>query len=267
MGIPGSLPYQIIYGARLLGEMTHPHLSRAPIVEGLIDIQVKQHPDWSAEQLDPLIAKLKGSYAQVKPLQQIHARVKLEQGKPPSQAIESKPGGYRLERQLPPFVILARREGFTLSRLAPYDTWDNLVIEARPLWQEYCNVCKPEAVTRVATRYINRIELPIEGLDFDDYLTAAPRVPRRLQQTLVHFLSRIVTPDPDSGASVAISQVLEEANPATRKVPVLVDIDVYKQLDLSVDSEDVWGLLNKMRELKNCAFFDSLTPKALELFK
>ena len=247
--------------------MTYPHLGKAPIVEGLVDIQVKQRPDWSVEQLDRLIKKLKDSYPEVKALQQFQAELKFEQGKASSQAVESQPGGYRLEKKFPPFVILARREGFVLSRLNPYDTWDNLVAEARPLWKEYCDVCKPEAITRVATRYINRIELPFDGLDFDDYLTTAPKVPHGLPQTLGHFFSRIVVPDRDSGASIAISQVLEAVNPTTGKVAILIDIDVYKELDLSIDSEELWGLLNKMRDLKNCAFFDNLTPRALELFK
>jgi uncharacterized protein (TIGR04255 family) len=247
--------------------MTYPHLSRAPIVEGLVDIQVKPRPDWSVELLAPFTVKLRDSYPEVKALQEFQAAFKLEQGKSPAPIMESKPAGYRLERRSPPFVILARREGFTFSRLKPYDTWGNLVEEARSLWKEYCSVCKPEATTRVATRYINRIELPIDGLDFDDYLTAAPKVPKRLPQVLGHFFSRIIVPDPGSGADIAVSQVLEAPDPATRKLPVLIDIDVYKEVELSIDSQDLWSLLTKMRELKNCAFFDSLTPKALELFK
>jgi uncharacterized protein (TIGR04255 family) len=247
--------------------MVYPHLSRAPIVEGLVDIQVKQRPDWSVEQLSPYVENLRDSYPEAKSLQQIRAELKLEVDKPSTQAVEARPGGYRLERQSPPFVILARREGFTVSRMTPYDTWKNLVAEARPRWEEYCRACKPEAITRVATRFINRIELPIEGLDFDDYFTATPKVPQGLPQTLAHFLSRIIVPDRNSGADIAISQVMEAMNPSTQKVVVLIDIDVYKNLDLSVDSGELWDLLNTLRELKNCAFFDSLTPRALELFK
>jgi uncharacterized protein (TIGR04255 family) len=82
-----------------------------------------------------------------------------------------------------------------------------------------------------------------------------------------HFLTRLVIPDKDSGSNVAIGQALEALNAETRTVPVLLDIDVFKEVDLSIESEEIWTLLTRMRDLKNRAFFNSLTPKALELFR
>src|SRR5258708_39715199 len=87
---PGSR--QTLDRARLLGEMAYPHLSKAPIVEGLVDIKVKQRPGWSVEQLDPFTKKVETSYPVVKAFQEFQAELKFEQDKLPSQAIASKPG-------------------------------------------------------------------------------------------------------------------------------------------------------------------------------
>jgi len=247
--------------------MTYPHLSRAPIVEGLIDIQVKPRAELSVENLVPLVDKLKTSYPTVKDIRSFQAEVKFEPNQTASQSIDSKQIGYRLERQTPQFVILARVGGITVSRLKPYDTWENLIAEARPHWETYCEVCKPEAITRIATRFINRIELPTDSLDFDDYLAAPPQIPKGLPQEISHFLTRIVLSAKESGSNIAIAQALEAPNVQERTVPVLIDIDVFKEVDMPIDSEQPWDLLSIMRDLKNCAFFDSLTPRALELFR
>ena len=247
--------------------MNYPNLSKAPIVEGLIDIQVRQRPEFTFEKLTTFVDRYKGTYPSVKEAQHFQAAIKLESGKSPSQEVQSTKAGFRLERQSPPFVVLARVNGITISRLAPYDTWEDLSQEAGELWKAYCEISKPETVTRVATRFVNRIELPIAGLDFDDYLAAAPKVPKGLPQILTHFMSRLVIPDEDSGSDIAIAQAFESVNPLAQKVAIILDIDVFKEVDLPFDSPEIWNTLNTMRNLKNQAFFDSLTPQALELFK
>lgn len=55
-------------------------------------------------------------------------------------------------------VFQARLDGFTYSRLAPYDCWEDLCGEARRLWRQYREFAKPERVSRIAVRYINRLD-------------------------------------------------------------------------------------------------------------
>jgi uncharacterized protein (TIGR04255 family) len=105
------------------------------------------------------------------------------------------------------------------------------------------------------------------GLDFDDYLAAAPIIPKGLPQTFEGFLTRIVVPHVETGAHIAMSQLLDAPNPQARTVPVIIDIDVFRELDIPADSPALWDFLAKMRDVKNHAFFDSVTPRCLELFK
>jgi uncharacterized protein (TIGR04255 family) len=109
--------------------------------------------------------------------------------------------------------------------------------------------------------------LPIENLDFEHYLAISPRLPKGIPEVLSNFLVKTIVEDEDSGASISISQVLEAPIAEKNRVPVLIDIDVYKTVDFSPDSDEYWQLLDKMRDLKNRAFFGCLTEKALEGFK
>lgn len=247
--------------------MTYPRLERAPIVEALLHFKVKPRPDISMEDVTRFTSAVKQQYPIQKDLRSFQAALQINEGEMASKAVASEHIGYRLERAQPPFVLLVQRDELAVSRLAPYETWEQLIAEARPLLNTYRNTCGAEAITRVATRYINRVELPIEGLDFDHYLAAPARIPRGLPELVSSFFFRTVVTDPDSGASIAVSQILEAPNLEKNRVPVLIDIDVYKVVDFAPDSDDPWKLLDTMRDLKNCAFFGSLTPKALEMFK
>ena len=244
-----------------------PHLPKAPIIEGLIAIHCRLEADVPVSRLSDFGEKVKSDYPTTKELREFQAQLALTPNQATSQALAPLHVGFRYERPQPPFVIHIRPNELLVSRLRPYDCWENLIGETRRLWGDYNTVCKPAGVTRIATRFINRIELPLDGLDFDAYLAAAPIIPTGLTQTFEGFLTKIVVPHAQTGAHVALSQMLEASNPETRTLPVIIDIDVFKEVDLPPNSPAMWELLAKMRDVKNHAFFDSVTAKCLELFQ
>lgn len=243
------------------------YLSKAPIVEGLIDIRVKPAERFKPENFLALTDLIKEEYPAHKEALKYHASFQFKPGETPEQSVTSQKVGYRFDSVDGRYVLQVQHGGFTLSRLNPYETWEIFLAEAKRLWAFYVDVAKPEAITRVATRYINRIELNAEGLDFDDYLVAPPGIPKSLPQVVSQFLARVVVIDKDSGASIVLTQALEPVNLANKTIPVIIDIDVFKEVAFAVDSEDYWQLLDQLRHLKNKAFFGSITDKTLELLK
>lgn len=244
-----------------------PHLAKAPIIEGLIAIHTRLGSQLPVSRLAEFGTKIKSTYPVVKELRELEAHLALAPNHATSQSFTPVHVGFRYERGDAPFVVHVRPTELLVSRLKPYDRWESLMAEAQSLWGEYRTVCEPLAVRRVATRFINKIELPLDGLDFDAYLAAAPIIPKGLPQNFEGFLTRIVVPHAETGAHVAVSQVLDASNPQTRTLPVIIDIDVFKEVDLAPDSPRIWEILAKMRDVKNHAFFDSVTAKCLELFQ
>lgn len=252
--------------------MTYPNLPKAPIVEGLIQFQVKQSQGTNVETTKHFADRLVDRYKISGELRDLHAQLVVKQhakDQPPAppQPIPLTHRGYRLERQDPLFIVHATIGELLVSRLKPYSTWEDLQSEMELVWKIYCDVCNPEAVTRVGTRFINQLELPIENLDLDDYLTSPPPIPKKLPQTFEEFLTRIVIPHDETGAHIALSLATGTPAAGGKTLPVMLDIDVFKaNLDLSVGSDDIWVLLARMREIKNETFFASVTEKALKLF-
>ena len=246
------------------------HLGKAPIVEALVDLRVQAKAGTGLGQIETFAGKVRDRYPTVKPIHQVIAHFQVQPLPPdqPQQSVSQTQTGYRLESADGKHVLQAGTNSFTLSRLAPYEDWDALLAETREMWDIYATVAAPEIVERVAVRYINRIELPLPILDFGKYLTAPPAVPKGLPDSVSEYFSRVVINDPRSNAAIIFSQAFEPIDPARNHVlPVIIDIDVFKQGLFTLRGNDHWELLSEFRALKNTAFFASLTDDTLELLK
>lgn len=243
----------------------YPHLKNAPIVEALIDFRVRTPEGFDVKSLLALHEPMQDRFPVRKEARRFQSEFQISEDEGAAHSSKVRFVGYRFETADASKVWQVQDEGFTLSHLKPYDRWETLVAEAKELWKLYADVVKPLAITRVATRFINRIELPAEGLDFDDYLTVPPRIPPALPQMFVEFVSRVVVPEPTLDALIVIAQALEPMNPMTNTLPVLIDIDAFKEAAFDINGDEHWEVLSQLRTLKNDAFFSSITTKTVEL--
>jgi len=245
----------------LLKMATRKHLKNAPITEGLIEIRVVPSQEITgALQIEPLYESLKDQYPDKKLQQEF--RLEILSGHPYQEKKESRFIGYKLTSQDERQVVQAWLDRMTCSRLKPYETWENLLGATQSVWEKYAKVVRPETITRVATRFINTIEIPLPFGDFNEFLTSSPSMPPKLPQALSSFFTRVVIPEPKTGAIAIVTQSLESAvSPSV--APILLDIDVFVERQFE-SPEEVWAMLGKLREIKNLIFFESVTDKALE---
>jgi len=174
--------------------------------------------------------------------------------------------GVRLHSADEKYVAQLTTEGFTLSRLAPYESWESLIAEAKRVWQVYRTCVKATRIQRTATRFINNLLLPIHPGDrFEKFLTGLPVMPPDYPQTVSSFLQRFVVSDAPSGATAILTQALDQVTTAG-PLPVILDIDVFRETRFPADGPDVWAYLTDLRELKNRFFFGALTDAAMELY-
>jgi uncharacterized protein (TIGR04255 family) len=155
-------------------------------------------------------------------------------------------------------------DGFTFSRLRPYGNWNDLRNEARRLWGIYREAVNPLSITRVAVRYINQIDIPGPTVDYKDYFRTTPEVSPVLPQTLSGFFMQLHFPQVDFGGSLILTQTAVPP-PAPGFCSVVLDLDVFREGDLASD-DDVWALLDILRDRKNEFFEGCLTEKARALF-
>jgi uncharacterized protein (TIGR04255 family) len=241
-------------------------LRNAPIKEALIDLRTREHRDLEMHQLERIRSRLEPDYVKKGPIVELRTDITVSKEGRSVGETKSRELGIRLHSRDEKYVAQFSREGFTFSRLVPYETWGKLVEEAQRLWAVYVECVHPEAVNRVAARFINNLQLPMQpGEHFEEYLTTPPQVPAALPQHVLEFLQRIMIHDTNTGLRAIVTQLLQ-GGVWNDRVPVILDIDVFCQFELAPEAPDVWSYLEKMRDFKNRVFFESLTEKAVELY-
>lgn len=244
------------------------YLPNAPITEGLIDFRVRTARELTPETLEQLEARLRGSYAEKGSIVQQEVNFGAPDGTQPARVVAREVGA-RFHSEDEKHVAQFQHEGFTLSRLAPYAGWESLKSEAGRLWTIYVELAGPEAITRVACRFINNLRLPLApGQDLAEFLTASPQIPPALPQVMLAYMQRVVIAHPELNARTVLTQMLDpNAMAATNAVPVILDIDVQCEQEFSPNGPEVWERLEQLREMKNKVFFECLTERAVELYR
>jgi uncharacterized protein (TIGR04255 family) len=244
------------------------HLNRAPITEALIDIRVDHRDGLSFGVLNESFNSLDFGYYFKNPISQGTFEFKLSpHGQQPQTIGEATQIGLRLHSSDEKYVAQCQLSGFTLSRLAPYEEWARLVQETKRVWSIYRERTMPKRVTRVATRFINNLRLPLRHKEsFQNYLEKFADVPDEAPQDLASFFQRFQLVDATSSTFVNLT-VAFEPTPPGEPAPVILDVEAYAFPSLSPETEDVWILLEQLRQLKNRCFFGSLTERAVELYE
>ena len=240
------------------------HLTHAPIAEALIDIRVLAREDITPDTFRSVIERLKDSYPASSPMRSVEARFAMEEGKllPPKQV--DAVIGWLVQATPPQSVAQFRINGFTYDKLEPYTRWEEVFAEADRLWRIYVETAMPLEVTRLAVRYINRLRLPAAA-DLREYLEAPPVLPAPIPQTVREFLTRVVVYDAERNASAIITQALEAALDST-VVPLLLDIDAFREAAIPPDDASMPRIFEQLRRLKNDVFFASITEKTAEMY-
>jgi len=245
------------------------HLTNAPIREAVIDIQVT--PPISLDILKEIAAHLTDKPHKQDEIWQssIAFEVKADGSGRAEHNADRNSVGFRYVFNDQPYVMQCQTRGFTISRLSPYGNWDDMSAVAKELWEIYLKVSKPEAVSRIAVRYINSLPIPLPMGDFSEYLNVPPIVPEGLPQTLASFLQRFVMVDGSRDMVAIVTQVLEEITTPVSKVNILLDIDAYKTYPLGIASNtaSIWAILDDLHNFKNLIFFKYLTEKTIGMFE
>lgn len=245
------------------------HLRNAPITEALIDIRAKLPPRIGFSDLTELRNQVMNEYPSCRERRRIHGVLSFKASDPPAlNATQDTPDGYLMASADGRQIVQIRLDGFTFSRLKPYETWEALRDEAEALWTRYRQALNQPRVSRIAVRYINRIEIPTPMGDLKDWILTGPDLAPGLPQQLAGYFFRIHMPFEDPSGFVNIIQKIDiptDSEPNT--VPLILDIDAFHPVEDKTPEQRIWELLEDLRKIKNRVFFDSVTERALELFR
>jgi uncharacterized protein (TIGR04255 family) len=233
---------------------------QAPIIEAAIDIRVIPAKDMNFSKLE-LAAREK--FPQEYPLisRQFQNEFILKSGENPQVNPVTSHAGLRFTSENNKQILQIKEDGFTFSRLAPYENWEKFREEARRLWMIYQKATLPQHITRVAIRFINRFDFPGVAIELSDYLKVLPHVPE--SYLIKGFSMQAILGQEDINSTLIITQALiPPTKPET--VSILLDFDLFNE-ELRSCEDNFWFFLDQLRIRKNKFFESSITDKTRKL--
>lgn len=238
---------------------------KAPIVEAVIDIHARFSED-ILEKLPRFAESFKKDFPDQQKISFNTVNFNIsDKGIPDVSPPQKEDIGYRLSSPDSPFVLQFRKNGFSFSIVNTYQDWEVFCKTAKKYWESFIRELKPNKVTRVAVRYINRIDIPALNFEVEDYFEFYPRVFEDKKTKISNFLMQVHLPQ-DEGGMAVINQALTEP-PQPGYTSTILDIDVFAFIDCAPDDKKCWERIELLRHQKNSLFEKSLTPKTKELFE
>lgn len=247
---------------------TFPRLSKAPIVEAVIEVRAQAEAVWD----EPLITEhLKAKlpdYPNVQSQREFRHEVKIEPGQKAEGEIQDMGWkGLRLESADKIQIAQFNRDGFSFSRVQPYDSWEQFCSEGLRLWQLHMDLAKPAEIQRVGLRFINRMVLSLDE-QIEDYLLISPQKPQGLDLPVAGFFYHEAFGVPEYPYAINIRRTVQPIDkPIAKEIGLVLDIDVFTTQPVEPESGVIERYLAEMRWLKNKVFYGSIAPKAMEKFK
>lgn len=233
---------------------------RAPITEALIDIRINPLAGSYLDRIEEMYELVKHQYPEKGQLMEFHAEISIG-----SSIGGQKPLGFMFKSKDSKQILQARLDGFTFSRLRPYTNWRDLIEQTSALWKHYRAVIGSETITRVAVRYVNQIDIPLEVFDYKDYFSTTPEISPTLPQQLTKFMMQLQLPQTDFDGTLILTQTTTPP-PGPGTTSVILDLDVFKENPRLSSDDDIWRLLEVLRDRKNQFFEGSITDRTRALF-
>jgi uncharacterized protein (TIGR04255 family) len=237
--------------------------SRSPITEALIDIQVQLSQEVGLDALAQLGSSIQSEYQKRDNLLILQGQVIA--GASVGATASQSHIGYSFSSTDEKQILQVRLDGFTFSRLAPYNCWEIFRDEAKRLWNIYRSLTHIDVIARLSVRYINRIDIPLPVGDLKEYLRTFPEVSSDLPQGLSGYFLQLQIPQADLAATLVLNQALVPP-PTSDLVSILLDLDLFRELDIPNKEAEIWDILEQMHEIKNKAFEACITELTRELF-
>lgn len=242
-------------------QYVHMRYSHSPLQEALIDIRVEPLQDFNLEEVLTSFKEFRSDYPTQKNIMQFASEISF--GNEISATTQSAQHGVMFSSGDSKQLFQVRRDGFTFNRLYPYTGWESVRDEAKRLWTYYRQITKPSGITRLALRYINRLDFSAPA-DLVTYFNTFPSIATGLPQAISECFMRVGIPLNDIQAMLYMTQATTP--PARREVvSIIFDIDLFRREQVPQSEEEIWQYFEILRMQKNIAFKKSITTTTEEM--
>jgi len=239
--------------------------NNAPIKEAIFDIRIDKSNKSKIEDLNLICEKLSDVYPIKNKQVNFESVIKIRDNEQVDNETNSSIKGYILSNTENNCQVQIRLDGFTFNMLSPYSEWSKFSNEAFRVWEIYNTCLKPNKISRLALRYINKIDIPLPLENFQDYILNMPPIPKNLPQNFNTFFMQINIPCKEDGMNIVITETIEQPKD-DKNLPFILDIDTYIVSELEKDIKSLKNDFEKLRNIKNETFENCITEETRAIF-
>jgi len=153
-----------------------------------------------------------------------------------------------------------------INHLKPYPTWQEFLPLIQRGFDAYCKAAAPKGVRRIGLRYINRIEIPGQSIELEDYFEFRPFVGSQLPQDFGPFIVGIQVPYEDSRDTLRL-QLANASVETPNTVAVMLDLDYFLARPGEVPLDDVFEWVDVAHNRVEEAFEACITDRLRQMFE
>jgi uncharacterized protein (TIGR04255 family) len=195
----------------------------------------------------------------------------------PLKSVPVQPRGFKLTNADSGRVIVFAPEAMSICRIGPYTHWEELIANAQETWADLKKVAGHPTLSRISTRYINRIDLKTlsakpptaekpPSLALADYFNLGLIVPPAIVDMDLENFHVICTVNDRDNDLKCVLQLASGPSPLIGNIAFTLDIDVATTKPVPMREDDMWALAEVLRHRKNALFEASVTDKTRRLF-
>ena len=235
-----------------------------PIVEALCEFQFEPDSPWDLVMPGLVYEQLQDVFPKRRQAKQVAVNVSvgsegIEQQVRTTDRMQFLREDERALVQVGPYLL-------AVNHLKPYPLWQEFVPLIERGLRAYCDVVEPDSIHRVGLRYINRIEVPSQGINLEDYFEFYPFVGPNLPQEHGAFMVGIQVPYEDSRDILKL-QLTNVSVETPDTIAMILDLDYFLVQPGEVALDHVFEWVDVAHNHIEEAFEACITDRLRQMFE
>lgn len=245
---------------------------KPPIIEALCEFYFSSNQPWDWTIPGLIYAKVGSEFPTKRQFNPLQVELRAETKGTSVQNVVGSVDRMQFLSQDESALIQVGPDFMSVHHLKPYSNWETFKQMISRSLMVYQQVASPQKITRIALRYINRIEIPEKMIDpeqrieLGDFLLAAPSVPKDVPQVFSTWVQRVEIPFKHANGLLALQSgsIHEEGQ---RDVAFLLDLAFLALQPELVRLDSAMEWVERAHEEIESTFESCITPNTRRLFK
>ncbi len=238
------------------------HYSKPPLLEAVLELRLDQN--FTDREFVRLKDRLERKYPTVEEIRTYQAKLEAR-----GSVVDQGLVGFKMTAKSSVDVVVLQLNALVTSRLSPYFGWERLMAQVKENYEAVAKIVGFRRFSRIGARFVNRIDVPNKLLadrHVGDLLNMKIELPAGMASARGAYSLALNFVHHDSGLKV-LAQVAVGDPALIDHTSVFVDLDCAIDNNIPSNVEQVWELIETMRDPKDNIFESLLTPEVRELFQ